>query len=176
MNFVKEFVIVSTMELNRRETLRFVNALTGGKSVEEMDVNQCWLWQGYTKSPNKGNPWAYPYGLFFYRGKHLNAHRVVWMLFNGPIPEGLVVRHKCDNPPCVNPNHLELGTHKDNTKDMLERRRGHWIKGKRCRTPLGEFPDKRAAAEAHGVSPNTVRVYSWRKDKPDWQWLDNTEE
>ncbi len=52
------------------------------------------------------------------------AHRVTWEEHNGPIPDGLVVRHSCDNPPCVNIEHLLIGTHKDNAKDRDERRRG----------------------------------------------------
>ena len=53
------------------------------------------------------------------------AHRVAWEIARGPIPEGHVVRHRCDNPPCVNPDHLELGTQADNVQDMVDRGR-HW--------------------------------------------------
>ena len=48
------------------------------------------------------------------------------MLANGPIPPGLVVRHRCDNPPCVNPDHLEIGTQADNQADMAIRGRSKW--------------------------------------------------
>jgi hypothetical protein len=53
----------------------------------------------------------------------VRAHRAAWILANGPVPEGLIVRHKCDNPLCVNVGHLELGTFKDNTNDMISRGR-----------------------------------------------------
>jgi hypothetical protein len=51
------------------------------------------------------------------------AHRIVWAHHNGPIPDGLVIRHACDNPPCVNPGHLLVGTVRDNIHDMLGRGR-----------------------------------------------------
>lgn len=49
----------------------------------------------------------------------VEAHRVAWELYRGPIPEGLVVRHKCSTRRCVNPEHLELGTHAENMRDKL---------------------------------------------------------
>jgi hypothetical protein len=51
------------------------------------------------------------------------APRIAYSLFKGKIPEGMEVRHECDNPGCVNPDHLVLGTHQENMKDMIERRR-----------------------------------------------------
>ena len=54
-------------------------------------------------------------------------HRVAWEAHNAePIPEGMIVRHTCDNPACINPEHLVLGTHKQNTADMIERGRAGW--------------------------------------------------
>jgi hypothetical protein len=80
----------------------------------------CWLWTGACK----GGKW--PYGILGTPVKGAapeSAHRVSWELHYGPIPAEMKVLHRCDNPPCVNPEHLFLGTMKDNTQDMLQKRR-----------------------------------------------------
>ena len=51
------------------------------------------------------------------------AHRAAWELANGPVPNGMSVLHRCDNPPCVRPEHLFVGTQKDNVRDMIEKGR-----------------------------------------------------
>lgn len=63
------------------------------------------------------------YGKLFYNGKFWYAHRYVWMLKNGTIPDGMLVCHKCDNPSCINIDHLFLGTYKDNTQDCIKKGR-----------------------------------------------------
>lgn len=79
--------------------------------------DDCWNWKAKAKS-------GHGYGIFNLGDHQSNAHRVSWMLSNGPIPDGLFVCHKCDNPRCCNPNHLFLGTPKDNTDDMNRKGRG----------------------------------------------------
>lgn len=73
----------------------------------------CWEWTGGRHS--------YGYGVFMLPGsdKHVRAHRYSYERTYGPIPDGLVVMHKCDNPPCVNPDHLQLGTKRDNIWDAV---------------------------------------------------------
>lgn len=77
----------------------------------------CWLWTG--------NRLKAGYGKFMISSKNgmTTAHRVSWMLHRGPIPDGMFVLHSCDNPPCVNPDHLFLGTHTDNMKDCMSKGR-----------------------------------------------------
>ncbi|MGL5852638.1 MAG: HNH endonuclease [Phycicoccus sp.] len=79
------------------------------------DGDRCREWQG--KRNERG------YGRFWLRGRWVLAHRAAFELAWGGLPAGLVVRHRCDNPPCVNLEHLELGTHADNMRDMAERNR-----------------------------------------------------
>jgi hypothetical protein len=63
------------------------------------------------------------YGETSFRGKHMLIHRISWILWHGEIPNGLWVLHNCDTPQCCNPEHLFLGTAKDNTDDMMSKGR-----------------------------------------------------
>lgn len=79
--------------------------------------DRCWEWRGARKS----GKWKY--GLFGVDNHEWTAHRFAYTLAFGAVPEGLIVRHKCDNPPCVNPFHLETGTNEDNVADRHTRGR-----------------------------------------------------
>lgn len=69
------------------------------------------------------------YGVIRLNGRRQKAHRVSYSLHVGPIPAGMVVRHACDNPSCVDPMHLLLGTQLQNVEDMLQRGRATRLKG-----------------------------------------------
>ena len=79
---------------------------------------ECIIWKGKTCFSGR-------YGRVVGAGKNLMAHRYTWVINFGPIPKGMVVCHKCDNGLCVNPNHLFLGTQKDNVHDMIKKGRAN---------------------------------------------------
>lgn len=77
----------------------------------------CWEWAG--------NKHKEGYGELYAEGRHMLTHRAAYSVWVGPIEKGLLVRHKCDNRLCINPDHLETGTHADNARDMRERGRNN---------------------------------------------------
>ena len=86
----------------------------------EINGNNCWLW---TKSGDKNG-----YGKMVINRRRQNeqalkAHRISWYIHNGPIPNGLLICHHCDNPPCCNPEHLFLASHAGNAQDMWDKNR-----------------------------------------------------
>ena len=103
------------MSPKKRTTLERFNGL-------HIKTKSCWEWQGGWRSN--------AYGVFSYKGKNESAHRAAWMMFIGEIPKGKIVCHKCDNSRCVNPDHLFLGTHRENTLDMV--RKGRIKSGAEC--------------------------------------------
>lgn len=80
----------------------------------------CWIWQSTIA-------WR-GYGLYSMNRKRLAAHRASWIIHKGEIPDGLFVLHKCDVRTCVNPDHLFLGTQKDNMQDCIKK--GRYSNGK----------------------------------------------
>jgi len=116
----------------------------------------CWEWMGKIRRPRG-------YGVFFHSpGRHERfAHRVAWEITNGPIPDGVFVCHKCDNPRCVRPSHLFLGNHRDNMLDARIKER-FW-KTKLTAGDIGTIRARRARGETNveiardfGVSPVTI--------------------
>lgn len=87
--------------------------------------NGCWVFTGYCH-PTRG------YGQMGRGGRSdglIETHRAAWVLTHGEIPAGMFVCHRCDNPPCCNPEHLFLGTHADNMRDMKAKGRGRGAAG-----------------------------------------------
>lgn len=121
------------------QSMTLLNRLMQKVSLDP-NPNGCWVWEGVRT--NKG------YGEIGVDYKKRLAHRVSWELHYGPIPSGMVVCHKCDNPPCVNPLHLFVGTPSDNQRDMFAKGRN----GRSTRPRPDDFPCVR------GHAPN------WRRN------------
>lgn len=94
--------------------------------LEAAEEGACWIWPRKIDTRGRGRIWV--------NGKLLLAHRAVWEHLRGPIPSGMMLCHHCDNPSCVNPAHLYVGTHKENMRDMVTRRRYFFAQDpERCR-------------------------------------------
>lgn len=121
----------------------------------------CWEWTGCLHDGG--------YGLIRVDGRNRRAHRVAWQLSHGAIPEGLRVCHTCDNPPCVRPDHLFLGTDADNMRDKTAKGRARWHRGsansmakltealvQTIRAEAAAGVTYRAIARVHGIHFTTV--------------------
>lgn len=134
------------------------------------DTDECIEWTGHRK--RRG------YGALIIRNRQVLAHRLSFSIYNGPLSADEVVRHTCDNPPCVNPRHLLSGSIADNNADCIER--GRNAKGERAGLAiLTNAEVKRikslkgtmttvAIAEEHGVSNSTIKAIFSGKN---WGWL-----
>jgi len=112
------------------------------QKVKKLSENECWPWLA-----NRNN---HGYGLLYWKkyGRKVLAHRVSYEIHIAPLDPKMCVLHKCDNPKCVNPLHLFLGTKRDNTRDMMAkgRKRIGW-------NPDNKPPVRRG--DAHGNSKLT---------------------
>ncbi|WP_339881830.1 HNH endonuclease [Vreelandella maris] len=129
------------------------------------EVSGCWIWQAAKRSTG--------YGAMKVNGIKESAHRVSYTIFKGQIPDGLWVLHKCDNPQCVNPDHLFTGTPLANSQDMHSKGRQRYVGQKGASNPksildankVGEIikliakgMTNRAIANLFGVSHATISL------------------
>jgi hypothetical protein len=104
---------------------------------------ECWLWTGGHN--------GHGYGVLSVAGHTTTAHRASYELNVGPIPVGLCVCHHCDNPPCVRPDHLFLGTHRENLQDAaMKGRMAHSERSPRSKLTTEQVLDIRARYAAGG--------------------------
>lgn len=108
----------------------------------------CWLWIGCRNVSG--------YGHFSIRRRAFPAHRIAYELTFGPIPDGLDVCHHCDNPPCVRPDHLFLGTRADNLNDMY--RKGRRSAGERHSAALRAALPRGSQHHHHKLTDDQVRI------------------
>ena len=107
----------------RHQPIKYVAGHNARKSPVEYVIDPetgCWVWQRYVSSNG--------YGRMRIGDRLHSAHRVFYSRARGPIPEGLQLDHICRNRKCVNPDHLFLGTVKDNSDDMIAKERAAWQK------------------------------------------------
>jgi hypothetical protein len=129
------------------------------------ELGPCWVWTGKIHRQCGGRK---DYGVIWTNGKELFTHRLSYSMHFGKIPEGQSVLHHCDNPPCVRPSHLYLGTQKDNVRDMMTRSRG---KSHLSQEAIREIRERYAAEEItqealgrqYGASQVTVSQIILRK-------------
>ncbi len=115
-------------------------------SINHGTEDQCWEWNAGRSETN--------YGKFSFRNKTMIAQRFSFLFFNGFLPDDLCVLHKCDNPPCVNPNHLFLGTMLDNVRDRDAK--GRQAKGDRAGLRLHPERIARGLRNGHYTKPEST--------------------
>lgn len=127
------------------------------------EADKCW---NYQASKSKSG-----YGRFNpTRTEHIYAHRLSWMLFNEKIiPEEKFVLHRCDNPSCVNPHHLFLGTLKENCLDMLSKGRGHNQSKTTCKRGH-PFTEDNTYFEKSDSNPEVRQCLKCRRDRKKINW------
>lgn len=133
--------------------------------VDKKGPDDCWLWLGGYSSRAK-------YGRFWDGKRNRPAHQVAWEIANErPFPQGMMGCHSCDNPPCVNPNHIWPGTAADNSRDCLAKgrhsskprshcQRGHPLTGNNRKPTTGGY---RCATCARVATRERVRRYRERQ-------------
>jgi hypothetical protein len=143
------------------------------------EINESYFAERSVVNPVTGcHEWVSPvlqsgYGVLKHRQKQWKAHRFLWTFRNGPIPDGMLVCHKCDNRRCINPDHLFLGTTQDNVDDKMKKGRFKLLRGEQIGTSklkpqdvIAIINDSRPQAKiaaAYGIAQSNVSMIKQRK-------------
>ena len=112
------------------------------------DMDSCWNWNRSLK--NGG------YGQAKFKNKKWKAHRLSWTAFNGDIPEGKQINHRCHNPACCNPSHCYIGTQQDNMNDMVDAGRCSKPNPVPVRIDGKEYSSYSEAGRKFGIAYNVI--------------------
>lgn len=146
--------------------------------VDRIDLSGCWIWAGAKNDRGYGQIYCSELAV-----NMVGAHRASWIISKGAVPQGMDVLHKCDNPACVNPEHLFLGTALENVADMILKGRKNQPKGHSIGSSKLSLDDvitikaalkqwkygmSTALAKQFGVSPSSI--YAIRLGQS-WAWV-----
>lgn len=127
--------------------------------------NGCLEWTGHTIRKGYGQILNDAAAIAEGRPKQIGTHKAAWEIVHGPVPEGLEIRHKCDNPPCCDVEHLEIGTSQDNADDCQTRQRHYWHGREKCRKGHTFGPEDVNRATGRRQCKQCLRAASrdWKK-------------
>ena len=134
----------------------------------DLDETLCWETTGYKNKNGYSMVWVHP--------TYVSSHRLMWEVHNGePVPEGMSILHSCDNPCCVNPNHLTPGTTKENQRQKKVRGRANGVNNKLTERQVKIIKERLTNGESCAIICKDFGVHSTTigkiKSGANWSWV-----